>query len=400
MKVHAARAPMHTVQINRKGANRVHSGHPWVFASDVEDRGEAQAGDAVRVVGPRHETLGSAHYSSTSQITLRMLSTGARAEEASREFFAERFAKAAALRELVVRDSDAYRLISSEGDLLPGLIVDKYGPYFVVQTLSQGMDRELATFARILVDEYAAEGIVARNDAAVRTHESLAVEKKVVHGEVPDRVPMRMNGLTMYADLLHGQKTGVFLDQRENYPAAARFAKPGGRALDCFTSTGGFALHLSRICEHVEAVDSSALALEVAAGNAKANGIENIEWKQADVFELLSAYSKMRTKFDTIVLDPPAFAKSRSAVQGALRGYKDINLRALRLLEPGGILVTCSCSHHISEADLLGVAAEASLDAGRTLRVLDRRIQSQDHPVLLTVPETLYLKCVILQVVA
>ncbi|MBS1831102.1 MAG: class I SAM-dependent rRNA methyltransferase, partial [Acidobacteria bacterium] len=228
---------------------------------------------------------------------------------------------------------------------------------------------------------------------------SLAVEKKVLYGEVPERVAMRMNGLTMHADLLHGQKTGVFLDQRENYPAVAQYAKPGGRALDCFTSTGGFALHLARVSAQVEGGDSSALALEVAAGNAKANGLDNIEWKQADVFEILSAYSKMRTSFDTIVLDPPAFAKSRSAVQGALRGYKDINLRALRLLGPGGVLVTCSCSHHVSEADLLSVAAEASLDAGRTLRVLDRRIQSQDHPVLLTVPETLYLKCLILQVV-
>jgi 23S rRNA (cytosine1962-C5)-methyltransferase len=388
---------MHTVQINRKGTNRVRSGHPWVFSSDIETRGEAQPGDAVRVVDHRHDTLGTAHYSSTSQITLRMLSK--HVEDIGEDFYANRFAQAAALRELIVHDSDAYRLIHSEGDLLPGLIVDKYGPYFVLQTLNQGMDRELETFVRILTRDFGAQGIVARNDAAVRAHESLPVEKKVVYGEVPDRVAMRMNGLTMHADLLHGQKTGVFLDQRENYPAVARFAKPGGRALDCFTSTGGFALHLARVSGQVEGVDSSALALEVAAGNASANGIANIEWKQADVFELLSAYSKMRAHFDTIVLDPPAFAKSRSAVAGALRGYKDINLRALRLLGPGGVLVTCSCSHHVSEADLLGVAAEASLDAGKTLRVLDRRIQSQDHPVLLTVPETLYLKCLVLQVV-
>jgi 23S rRNA (cytosine1962-C5)-methyltransferase len=169
--------------------------------------------------------------------------------------------------------------------------------------------------------------------------------------------------------------------------------------LDCFTSTGGFALHLARTCERVEAVDSSELALEIARSNADANQISNVEWKQADVFDVLTAYSRMRTSFDLIVLDPPAFAKSRTAVEGALRGYKDINLRALRLLEPGGILVTCSCSHHISEADLLGVVAEASLDAGKTLRVLERRTQAEDHPVLLTVPETLYLKCLILQVV-
>ncbi|MES1260717.1 MAG: methyltransferase domain-containing protein, partial [Acidobacteriota bacterium] len=193
-----------------------------------------------------------------------------------------------------------------------------------------------------------------------------------------------------------GQKTGVFLDQRENYLAAARYGY--GRALDCFTCTGGFALHLARTCEHVEAVDSSAAALATAQRNAAANGIENIAFREADAFELLSGYASARRTFDTIVLDPPAFAKSRAQLEGAARGYKDINLRALRLLPPGGILVTNSCSHHMSEGMLLGIVAEASLDAGRTLRVLERRTQAQDHPILLTVPETHYLKCVIFQV--
>jgi 23S rRNA (cytosine1962-C5)-methyltransferase len=205
-----------------------------------------------------------------------------------------------------------------------------------------------------------------------------------------------MNGLSLEADLAKGQKTGVFLDQRENYLAAARYAS--GRALDCFTCTGGFALHLARTCEQVEAVDSSAPALATARRNAEANGIDNVEFREADVFDLLSSYSSARRNYDAIVLDPPAFAKSRGQVEAAARGYKDINLRALRLLGPGGILVTCSCSHHMSEAMLLEIVAEASLNAGRTLRVLERRTQAQDHPILLTVPETLYLKCIILQV--
>ena len=204
------------------------------------------------------------------------------------------------------------------------------------------------------------------------------------------------NGFAMEADLLRGQKTGVFLDQRENYLAAARYAR--GKALDCFTSSGGFALHLGRACEQVEGIDSGAAVLAVAQRNADADRASNVTFREADVFDVLAGYASARRTFDTVVLDPPAFAKSRKQMDGAARGYKDINLRALRLLGPGGILVTCSCSHHMSESMLLEIVAEASLDAGRTLRVLERRVQAQDHPILLTVPETLYLKCLILQV--
>ena len=389
---------MHSVRINRKGADRLRSGHPWIFTSDVVERGEAQPGDPVKVIDPRNEALGTAHFSSTSQITLRMLTRSTNVE-IGRAFYLDRIRAAAAHRKLVVpQDSSAYRLVHGEGDLLPGLIIDRYGDqHFVLQALSQGMDKAQPQILEALVELFNPQGIVARNDAAVRKHETLATETTIAHGEIPPRVAFTLNGLQLEADLLHGQKTGIFLDQRENYKAAARYAR--GRALDCFTSTGGFALHLAQNCETVEAVDSSALALEVAQSNAARNGISNINWKQGDVFDLLSNYSRMRANFDTIVLDPPAFAKSRSTVDAALRGYKDINLRALRLLAPGGILVTCSCSHHVSEADLLGVVAEAALDSGRTLRVLERRAQSQDHPILLTVPETLYLKCLILQVV-
>jgi 23S rRNA (cytosine1962-C5)-methyltransferase len=281
---------------------------------------------------------------------------------------------------------------------LPGLIIDRYGDYFTIQTLSQGMDRLKADIAALLVEQFGAVGVMARNDVAVRKHESLPMESTVLAGEIPETVLIQMNGLRLEADLAHGQKTGVFLDQRENYVAAAQYAR--GHALDCFTSTGGFALHIAARCESVEAVDSSAGALERAKCNAAANGIGNVTFREADVFDLLSAYASARRQFSTVVLDPPAFAKSRASLEGAARGYKDINLRALRLLGPGGILITCSCSHHLSEAKLLELVAEAALDAGRTVRVAERRTQSRDHSILLTVPETHYLKCLILEVVA
>jgi 23S rRNA (cytosine1962-C5)-methyltransferase len=223
------------------------------------------------------------------------------------------------------------------------------------------------------------------------------LQSGVLAGEVPETVLMRMNGLMLHADLLHGQKTGIFLDQRENYLAAAKYGH--GRALDCFTSTGGFALHLAARCESVEAVDSSEATLGIARMNCDANGIGNIELREADVFELLAAHASAHRRFDIVVLDPPAFAKSRQSLEAAISGYREINRRALELLSVGGILVTCSCSHHLSEAALLEIVATAALDTGRKLRVLERRMQAQDHPVLLTVPETLYLKCLILEVI-
>ena len=317
-----------------------------------------------------------------------------REEPIGHDFFQRRIAAAIQHRQRVVRDSTAYRLMFSEADLLPGLIVDRYGPYLVVQMLSQGMDRARDLVVNCLVEGLAPTGILARNDAAVRKLESLPIETAVLAGEVPERVTIEMNGLRLEADLVRGQKTGVYLDQRENYVAARNHAR--GRVLDCFTSTGGFALHLASRAESVEAVDSSAGALALAESNAKTNGIENVQFRQADVFEFLAGIDR---RYSMVILDPPAFAKSRKAVADAARGYKEINLRALRLLEPGGVLVTCSCSHHFGEAELLQVVAEAALDAGKTLRVLERRTQASDHPILLTVPETLYLKCLICEVV-
>ena len=382
---------LNTVTVNRKGAERWRNGHPWIFRSDILNTAEAQPGDLVRVVDHRKAPLGFAHYSASSQIALRML---------GRKDFSlrDRIRAAQAFRDRVVQDSNAYRLVHAEADFLPGLTIDRYGDQFTVQALNQSMDRLLPEVTEILRDEYHPTAIIARNDASVRTLEELPRETKVIHGEVPGPAAIHMNGLRMEADLIHGQKTGVYLDQRENYPAVAKWSR--GRALDCFTSTGGFALHMARNCSHVEAVDSSRAALDTAARTAAANGIQNVSFREADVFELLSNYSSARHTFDTVILDPPAFAKNRKQLDGAARGYKDINLRALRLLAPGGILVTCSCSHHMSEAMLLETVAQAALDAGRTLRVLERRMQASDHPVLLTVPETLYLKLLIFEVTA
>jgi len=385
---------MTAVRVNRKGADRIVSGHPWIFASDVTDRGEAAPGEAVRVLDPRSRVLGTAHYSSSSQICLRLLSR--EAEPIDQRFFRKRLNAAAEHRRRVVSGTEAYRLVHGEGDLLPGLIVDRYGDYLVVQTLSQGMDRAKPEIVALLAELFSPRGILERNDVAVRRREDLPLAAGVLFGEAPARASFRMNGLRLQADLLHGQKTGLFLDQRENYLAAARYAK--GRALDCFTSGGGFALHLASRCESVEAVDSSDLALELAEASRQANGIENLQFRKADVFDLLAGYAAAGRRFSTVVLDPPAFAKSRENLAAAARGYKEINLRALELLDSGGVLVTCSCSQHLSEAMLLEILASAALDAGRLLRVLERRTQAQDHPILLTVPETHYLKCIVLEV--
>jgi 23S rRNA (cytosine1962-C5)-methyltransferase len=385
---------LHTVRVNRKAAGRIASGHPWIFSSDVLDRGQAAPGDAVVVTDPAGATLGTAHFSDSSQICLRLLTD--RIETIDHDFYLRRIQQAEEYRQRVVADSDAYRLVHGEGDRLPGLVIDRYAAYFTVQTLDQAMDRAKPIIVSCLQEIFAPRGIVERNDAAVRKHESLPLQSGVLAGEIPDTAVVQMNGLHLHADLLHGQKTGIFLDQRENYVAAARYGR--GRALDCFTSTGGFALHLAKRCKSVEAVDSSEASLRTAELNRSANGITNVEFRQADVFDLLAGYAAARRGFEIVVLDPPAFAKSRRSLEGAVRGYKEINRRALELLRSGGILVTCSCSHHLSEAMLLEIVAAASLDTGRKLRVLERRTQSQDHPILLTVPETMYLKCLILEV--
>jgi len=383
-----------TVSIRSRAADRLDAGHAWVYASDVANVNNAEPGSVVTVLDSKGRGVGTAHYSSSSQIALRLLSR--EIEEIDRDFLAHRLERALAHRRLVVSGTDACRLVFSEADQLPGLIVDRYGDMLVVQTLTQGMDAMKRQIAAILDELCQPAGIWERNDVAVREKESLPFITGPLLGDPRPSVEVRINDILFASNLASGQKTGVYLDQRENYLAAARYAH--GEVLDCFTSTGGFALHAARKGLSVEAVDSGAAALEAAKENARLNKLTNIRFRQADAFDLLAGYRGMGRRFGTVILDPPAFAKTKSALTGAARGYADINRNALGLLGPGGILVTCSCSHHMSEAMLLETVAEAALDAGRTLRVLERRTQAADHPVLLTVPETLYLKCLILQV--
>ena len=383
-----------SLRIHKRAADRLAAGHVWVYASDVDRPENARPGDTVTVLDPRGLPLGTAHFSAASQIALRLFSS--QVEPLDADFYRTRLAAAIAHRRAAVQDSNAFRLVFSEADRLPGLIVDQYAGTLVVQTLTQGMDRAQALIVPLLQELLQPDGIWERNDAAVRTKEQLPFRSGPLAGAPLPAVNVAMNGILFRADLAAGQKTGVYLDQRENYRAAARWAH--GQVLDCFTSTGGFALHLARTCPSVEAVDSGAAALVAAKENASRNRIENIQFIEADVFDLLTRYRAEGRRFQTIVLDPPAFAKTRSSLDGAGRGYKEINLRALQLLEPGGILVTCSCSHHMSEEMLMEAVLAAARDTRRTLRLLERRMQATDHPVLPAIAETLYLKCLVLQV--
>ncbi len=348
----------------------------------------------VRILDPRKRFLGQALYSDQSQIALRFLTTYEQPIDAN--FLAARIRMAAAFRRQVAAGAQAYRLVASEGDLLPSLIVDRYGDCFVIQTLSQGMEQLKTLVVEVLQKEFSPRSILERNDAAVRNLEGLPELNGVLAGEEVSQVVVEENGVKMCFDLLHGQKTGGFLDQRENRAAAASYAH--GRALDCFTYTGGFALTLSPHCDSVLGVDSSGDALRQAERSQELNGFANIEWREANCFDVLKSADQEKLRFDIVVVDPPAFARQKNNLESALRGYKELNLRALKILNPGGYLVTCSCSFHVSEADLLELIASAALDAHRTVTVVERRTQSRDHPILLTVPETHYLKCLILRV--
>jgi 23S rRNA (cytosine1962-C5)-methyltransferase len=382
------------VTISQRGVERVLSGHLWIYRADILDADEADAGAIVRLQDRRRRFWGQALYSSKSQIALRLLTREERPFD--RAFLAERIAAAASFRQQVVDGAQAYRLVSAEGDLLPSLIIDRYGPCLVLQTLSQGMDRLKSQIVEILQEAFSPRSVLERNDVAVREWEGLPEQKGTLAGESISEVEVEENGLRFFFDLMSGQKTGGYLDQRENRQAARQYAR--GRALDCFCYTGGFALHLARQCDSVLGIESSPEALELARRNQQLNGVTNVQWKQANCFDFLKAADQEKQRYDTIVLDPPAFARQRSNLEAAWRGYKELNLRALKILNPGGFLLTCSCSHHVSEADLLEVIAGAALDAHRTVAVVERRTQARDHPILLTVPETHYLKCLILRV--
>jgi 23S rRNA (cytosine1962-C5)-methyltransferase len=380
------------VVISGRGEDRVRSGHPWIYRTDVADA-LATGGDTVVVHNPRGRIVGRALFSDQSQIALRMLTVGE--APAGLDLWRSRLAAAIGFRRSLDIDATACRLVHGEGDLLPSLVVDQYGDYLVVQALSQGVDRLLPDIVGLLADQLKPAGILARNDVRVRHLEGLDSSVSLLHGEVPERVHVREGRIDHEVDLWHGQKTGLFLDQRENRVAARAYAH--GRMLDCFSYHGAFALQLADRCDAVIALDVSEEAVGHIRRNAERNQIGNVETGVANVFDALRQMERDRERFDTIVLDPPAFAKSKDAVEKAHAGYKEINLRAMKLLKPGGILITCTCSYHVDEASFGQIVYEASIDARARTTVLEKRMQSRDHPVLLGVPETYYLKCFILR---
>jgi len=379
-----------TVKLSSRGSSRLKNGHVWVYRSDMVSSGAVPPGAVVDVADERGKFLGTALYSSSSQIAIRMISPG-KVEDLP-GLVRKRIQAAIAYREQVLRETDAYRVVFSEADFLPGLIVDRYNDLLAFQVLTQAMDSEplRQTVLSELGDRLKPAAIVERVDPRVRELEQLpARASSLALGEKSNTV-FSMNGVRFHFDALLGQKTGAFLDQRENYAAAQRYAR--GEALDVFCYQGGFSLHLAQQCSKVSGVDSSRSALEVAERNAALNGHE-VEWIEANAFDLLRDYADAGRQYDTIVLDPPAFARSKRNLETALRGYKELNLRALKMLRPGGVLITCSCSYHVSQADFAQMLSEAAGDLRKPLRVVERRGQSPDHPVLLGVPETAYLKC-------
>jgi 23S rRNA (cytosine1962-C5)-methyltransferase len=383
---------MPSVTISRRGEERLRAGHPWVYRADVVGV-DATAGAIVEVLGARGQRLGHAFFSDRSEITIRMIARGDAAPGDA--FWRQRLADAIAFRESLRLDATAYRLVHGEADRLPSLIVDRYGDYLVVQTLSQAVDRHAPEIVTALTELLQPAGILARNDPRVRLLEGLDQRVEVLHGTVPEAIEVREGAVRYRVDPWHGQKTGLFLDQRENREAARRYAR--GRLLDAFSYHGGFALALAPACESVLAVDISEDAVARIRANATMNGLTNVEARAMNVFDELRELERTGATFDTIVLDPPAFAKNKAAVRKALSGYKEINLRALKLLVPGGVLVTCSCSYNIDEAGFVDVVSAAAADARAEVSLVEKRAQGRDHPILINVPETYYLKCLILR---
>ncbi len=377
--------------VSRRGAERWDQGHPWIFASDVT-HAPPEPG-LVQVQDPRGKFLGQALYSPRSEIRLRLLERSERAVDDA--WWEERLGRAAARRAAI--DATAYRVAHAEADGVPSLVVDRYDRWLVVQILSAGLETMREPIIGALARLLAPTGILLRNDAAVRRKEGLAETVEVAHGTVPQEIEVREAGVRYLAAPFTGQKTGAFLDQRANRVRAGALAVPGGQALDCFAYHGSFALHLAARSAQVMALDVSPEALARGARNAALNGISNIRWDQGDAFEVLRALERARNRFDTIVVDPPAFAKAKSTVPQALRGYREINLRAMKLLTPGGILVSASCSFHVHRAEFLEMIAAAARDSGRILTLVEHLGQGEDHPEVVTIPETGYLKGLVLR---
>lgn len=386
---------MQTVTVTKRGADRLRQGHLWIYRSDVLEASDATGGSVVGIKDQKGNFVGQALFSDSSEITLRLLTQSG--DPVDREWWRRRLRTAAARRSEIGADTNAYRLVYSEGDLLPSLIIDRYDDVFVMQNLSQGTEALKPTLVELLVEEFSPRAVIERNDVKVRAFEGLELVSGTLFGTAPEELQILQHGLRFLVAPLSGQKTGSFLDQRENRLAARDLAR--GRGLDCFTFNGAFALYLAARCETVTGIDISAEAIAIAGRNAELNGSDNVEFLEANVFDALRELEQAGERFDTIVLDPPAFAKNRASVKAAARGYKEINLRALKLLNPGGVLITCTCSYHMSEAMFLELLAAAANDAHRRVQIVEKRTQASDHPILLGMPETYYLKCVIARVV-
>ena len=382
------------VQVSARGAARWRAGHPWIYRSDVLAEPGGEPG-IVSVTDRGGRFHGHALYSPRSEIRLRFLSASAGPIDAA--WWTERIRAAAARR--VGIDATAWRVVHGEADGLPSLVVDRYGPYLVAQLLSAGLERVRDDVLAGLREALHPDGILLRHDAAIRRHEGLSLEVTLAAGTVPQIIEVAEHGIRYRAAPWTGQKTGAFLDQRENRVLAAAHARAGGRALDLFTYHGSFALHLARRAAEVIAVDASAEALARAAENAALNGLTNIAWREANAFDYLRELERREERFDAIVLDPPAFAKTKASVAKAVGGYKDINLRAMRLLTAGGTLLTCSCSYHVHRGDFLDMLAAAAQDSGRRLELVTLTGAAGDHPEIVNVPETAYLKGALLRAV-
>jgi 23S rRNA (cytosine1962-C5)-methyltransferase len=385
-----------TAVLTNRGAARARSGHPWIYRSDVVDAA-GDAGDVVRVVDRAGHFLGHAFYNPKSEITLRIVTR--EDEEINEPWFRNRIEQARSYRESLHIDASAYRLLHSEADGISGLVADRYEDYIVLQVGSAAVEQRLGSLVNTLEDLFSPAGILLRGDSAARKREGLTRKVEVLSGEVSDSVGVHEGPVRYRAQLRGGQKTGGFLDQRENHLAASRYVErcSGARVLDVFSYAGGFALHAARVAETVEAVDASEPALRAARENAEFNGLSNIAFTRANAFDVLRERSDAGTRYDAVILDPPAFAKTKRDLSGARRAYKEINLRAMKLLTPGGTLVTCSCSYHFSRELMEDTLRSAAADAGRTVRVREWRGQALDHPEILTIPETRYLTCAVLE---
>ncbi len=381
-----------SVVLTERGHRRLLTGHPWIYKGDISSVESAESGDIVSIRDSRGRHAGFAFYSATSLIALRIIS---HEDEPDRSLFRRRIEKAIELRRLLYAQRSMERVVHGESDGLPSLIVDRYEDVLVIQTLSAGAERIKEMIVELLCDLLSPRTIIERNDPSVRKLEGLQQISTLVKGEAVTEVWCREGGQLVKVSPLTGQKTGLFLDQQENHEAAAAYAR--GRVLDAFAYQGGFALQVAKNAAHVTSVDSSAEALHVLKENCHRNGLTHIDTIEANVFDHLTERYRMHATFDMVILDPPAFAKNRGSLAGALRGYKEINLRAMSLLEPGGILMTSSCSYHLSEERLLMLLAEAAADLGRHYQIIEKRTQARDHPILLSMPESYYLKCIVLR---